>query len=105
MTDGNVCGGTSYGDRLQGGESIISCPTNSLTHIRIQELPEKPRKVVPTTEYITATGKQALLLLQSAGALIPVPLIQEAIGVALKIIEPCEGVCKILPRKGCEVTS
>ena len=52
--------------------------------------------------YITATGEQALMLLQSAGALIPVALIQEAIGVALKIIELCE-VRKILPRKGCEM--
>jgi hypothetical protein len=54
-------------------------------------LSEKPDEVVPTTtNYITATGKQALLLLQSAGALIPVPMIQDAIGVALKIIEICE---------------
>jgi hypothetical protein len=59
-------------------------------------LSEKPHEVVPTTtNYITATGKQALLLLQSAGALIPVPMIQDAIGVALKIIEICE-VRKIL---------
>ena len=41
-------------------------------------------------------------MLQSAGALIPVPLIQDAIEVALKIIEICE-VCKIPPRKGCEM--
>lgn len=40
--------------------------------------------------YITASGKQALILLQSAAAVIPVPLLQEAIGVALKIIEVCE---------------
>ena len=56
-----------------------------------QKLAEKPQDVVPTTiNYITATGKQALLLLQSAGALIPVPMIQDAIGVALKIIDICE---------------
>jgi hypothetical protein len=66
-------------------------------------LPENPREVIPTTtKYVTATGKQALMLLKSAATLIPVPLIQEAIGVALKIIEVCE-VRKILPRKGCEM--
>ena len=40
-----------------------------------------------------------MTLLQSAASLIPVPLIKEAIGVALKIIELCE-VCKFLLRKG-----
>jgi hypothetical protein len=66
-------------------------------------LSENPQEVVPTTtEYITATGKQALSFLESVGGLIPVPLIQEAIGVALKIIQVCE-VCMILPRKGCEM--
>ena len=51
--------------------------------------------VVPrTSKYITAGGKQALmLLLQSAAALIPVPLLQEEIGVALKIIvEAAKGI-------------
>ena len=37
------------------------------------------------------------MLLQSAAGLIPVPLIQEAIGVALKIINVCE-VRKIMNR-------
>jgi hypothetical protein len=64
---------------------------------------ENPPEVIPTTiNYITASGKQALTLLQSAAALIPVPLIQEAIGVALKIIQVCE-VRKIPPRKGCKM--
>ena len=68
-----------------------------------QKLFEKHREVVPTTtKYITASGKQALMLLQSAAALIPVPLITEAIGVALKIIEVCE-FRKIPHRKGCEM--
>ena len=47
-----------------------------------------------------ATGKQALKVLQSAAAFIPVPLIREAIGVALKVMEVCEErceVCKIPP--------
>ena len=34
--------------------------------------------------------KQALLVLQSTAALISVPLLQEAIGVALMIVEVCE---------------
>ena len=76
---------------------------NSLTHISIQKSSETPRDVVPSkTKYIAATGKQALMLLQSAAALIPVPMMQEAIGVALKIIQMCE-VRKIPPRKGCEM--
>jgi hypothetical protein len=71
----------------------------------IQKLSEDRREVIPTTiKYITASGIQALTLLQSAAALIPVPLIKEAIGVALKIIQVCE-VRKISPgpRKGCEM--
>ena len=53
-----------------------------------------------------ATGKQALKVLQSAAALIPVPLIREAIGVALKIMEVCEErceVCIIPSRKRCNM--
>lgn len=37
-----------------------------------------------------ASGKQALAVLQSAAKVIPVPFLQEVIGVALKIIELCE---------------
>lgn len=48
--------------------------------------------------YITASGKQVLTLLQSAAAVIPVPMLREAIGVAVKIIEVCE-VREILFRK------
>ena len=53
-----------------------------------------------------ATGKQVLKVLQSAAAFIPVPLIREAVGVALKIMEVCEEqceVCKIPLTKGCEM--
>jgi hypothetical protein len=58
--------------------------------------------VVPTaTQYITASGKQALALLQSAASVIPVPLLQDAIKVALKVIETCE-VRRIPRREGCE---
>ena len=46
-----------------------------------------------------AAGKQTLVALQSAAPFIPVPLIKEAVEVALKIIEVCE-VCKISHRKG-----
>ena len=80
-----------------------------LTHIWIQKSSENFREVIPTTaQYIMATGKQALKVLQSAAVFIPVPLIREAIGVALKIMEVCEEqceVCKIPLRKGCEMVN
>ena len=78
----------------------------SLTHIWIQESSDNAREVIPSTsKYILATGKQTLKVLQSAAAFIPVPLIREAVGVALKIMEVCEEqceVCKIQLRKGCK---
>ena len=55
-----------------------------------------------------ATGKQTLKVLQSAAAFIPVPLMREAVGVALKIMEVCEEqseVCKVLPRKCCKMVN
>ena len=56
-----------------------------------------------------ATGKQTLKVLQFAAAFIPVPLIREAVGVGLKIMEVCEEqfeVCtKIPPRKVCEMVN
>ncbi len=59
--------------------------------ICIQKLSENSRTVVPTkTEYIAATGKEVLTVLQSAAKVMPVPLLQDAIGVALKIIQVCE---------------
>ena len=70
-----------------------------LTSICIQKLSEDTRAAVPTTtQYIMATGKQALALLQSAAGVIPVPLLQDAIEIAMKIIEVCE-VSGILHRK------
>jgi len=39
------------------------------------------------TKYIAASKKQVLTLLRSAAAVIPVPMLHEAIGVAVKIIE------------------
>ena len=78
-------------------------PTNSLTHICNQKSSENSPEVVPTrTKYITASGKQVLTLLKSAAAVIPVPMLQEAIGVAVKIIEVCQ-VRKTLPRKSCDI--
>ena len=99
-----LCEGWSHGDKYQGGgdsgERLDSYGFIFLTHIWIQD---NVREVIPTTaNYITATGKQALTLLQSAASLIPVPLIKEAIGVAIKIIELCE-VCTIPPKKGCKM--
>jgi len=45
-----------------------------------------------------ATVKEVLALSQSAAAFTPIPFLQEAIGVALKIIEICE-VGRIPPLK------
>jgi hypothetical protein len=46
---------------------------------------------VPTKlEYTAATGKEVLTLLQSAAGVMPVPLLRDAIGVALKVIQLCE---------------
>ena len=57
------------------------------------------RTVVPTTkDYAMATVKEVLALSQSAAAFTPIPFLQEAIGVALKIIEICE-VGRIPPLK------
>ena len=103
-----LCGGpsyASYGDKFQGGgEWIVSYPALSLTHIWIQESSDN---VIPSTsKYFMATGKQSLKVLQSAAAFIPVPLIREGDGVALKIMEVCEErreVCKIPLTKGCEM--
>ena len=70
---------------------ISSRPPIPLTNIGIQELSEISRTAVPTTtDYITATGKEVLIVLESAARVIPVPLLQDAIGVALKIIQVCE---------------
>jgi hypothetical protein len=70
---------------------VGSCPAIPLTDIGIQKSSGKSRTAVPTTsDYITATGKEVLIVLQSAAKFIPVPLLQDAIGVALKIIEVCE---------------
>jgi hypothetical protein len=62
-----------------------------LTSICIQILSQNTRAVVPsTTQYIMVTGKQALALLQTAATVTPVPLLQDAIEIARKIIEICE---------------
>jgi len=58
------------------------------TNSKVKSLSENPRQEVvpsPTPKYTTV--KRALLLLQSAVTLIPVPLIPEAIVVALGLIE------------------
>jgi len=57
----------------------------------IQKLSEKSTTAVPTTtDYAMATVKEVLTLSQSAAAVMLVPFLQEAIGVALKIIQVCE---------------
>ena len=65
----------------------------------IQKLPENPQSNVPKKmNYTVATVKEVLTLSQSAAAVVPVPFLQEAIGVALKIIQVCE-VRRIPPLK------
>ena len=57
----------------------------------IQKLPENSQSIVPKKmNYTVATVKEVLTLSQSAAAVVPVPFLQEAIGVALKIIQVCE---------------
>jgi len=57
----------------------------------IQKLSEKSTMAVPTTkDYAVATVKEVLTLSQSAAGVMPVPFLQEAIGVALKIIQVWE---------------
>jgi hypothetical protein len=54
-------------------------------------LAENSQSVFPTkTDYAMATVKEVLILSQSAASVVPVPFLQEAIGVALKIIQLCE---------------
>ena len=54
-------------------------------------LPESSQSLVPTKkDYAFATVKEVLTLSQSAASVIPVPFLNEAIGVALKIIQVCE---------------
>ena len=63
----------------------------SLTSTWIQKLAENSQNVVPKkTDYAIATVKEVLALAQSAASVIPVPLLKEAISVALKIIQLCE---------------
>jgi hypothetical protein len=52
---------------------------------------ENSQSVVPTKkDYTMATVKEILTLSQSAAGVTPVPFLQEAIEVALKIIQVCE---------------
>ncbi|KAJ3513168.1 hypothetical protein NLJ89_g3100 [Agrocybe chaxingu] len=56
-----------------------------------KKLSENTPAGAPTKmQYIAASGEQALKLLQFAASVIPVPLLQDAIRVALKIIEICK---------------
>jgi len=41
-------------------------------------------------EYATAGGKEVLKTLQLAADLVPVPLLRNVLGVAIKVIEVCE---------------
>ncbi|PPQ72736.1 hypothetical protein CVT26_003022 [Gymnopilus dilepis] len=61
-----------------------------------------PASAIPVKEYLVATGKEVLLVLQSAAAVIPVPMLQDAIGIALKVIELCEDM-SVVDHKAKEV--
>jgi hypothetical protein len=70
---------------------VSSRPEVSLTSMWIQNLFKNSQSIVPTkTDYTMATVKEVLTLSQSAAVVIPIPFLQEAIGVALKIIQICE---------------
>lgn len=57
----------------------------------ISDNDDKRASVVPATlEYAMESGKETLKVLKSAANLIPVPFLQEAIQVALKVLELCE---------------
>ena len=87
----NVWKGTVFGAWIWRGEGVVWCFVNSLTDIWIQTLSESSRTGVSTKlEYTAATGKEVLILLQSAAGVMPVPLLQDAIGVASKVVQLCE---------------
>jgi len=46
--------------------------------------------VPETQEYVMAGGKEVIKVLQSAAELVPIPLLKDALGAAIKIIEVCE---------------
>jgi len=70
------------------GEAADSSPVNSLKDIWIQN--ENSRTGVPKRGYTMATVKEVLTLSQSVAKVMPVPLLQDAVGLALKIIQLCE---------------
>jgi len=70
---------------------VGSRPALSLTSMWVEKLSGTSQGVVPTkTDYTMTTVKEVLTLSQSAAGVMPVPFLQEAIGVALKIIQICE---------------
>jgi len=55
------------------------------------------KSAVPETqEYVSTGGKEVIKVLQSAAELVPVPLLKDALGVAIKIIEVCEVSARIV---------
>ena len=95
---------TNFKAAVRGLILILPGPAISLTHIWIQNSSENSQEIIPSTaQYIMATGKETLKVLHSAAAFIPVPLIREAIGVALKVMEVCEERCEVckMPRRKC----
>ena len=63
----------------------------SCADISYQTPATQEKHVVPDIqEYVTAGGKEVIKVLQSAAELVPVPLLKDALDVAIKIIEVCE---------------
>ena len=97
-TGKSICGRPSNiiywefcGAQTRWSKMVGSRPDIFLTSIWIQKSPENSQNVVPSkTDYSVATVKAVLTLAQSAASVIPVPFLNAAIGVALKIIQVCE---------------
>jgi len=52
---------------------------------------QQKKSAAPNTqEYVTAGGEEVIKVLQSAAELVPVPLLSNVLGVAIKVIEMCK---------------
>ncbi|KAF8900857.1 hypothetical protein CPB84DRAFT_1847095 [Gymnopilus junonius] len=77
--------------QLSALREITDSPVQDIEATSVKKSSSPGSAAVPTTtQYATATGKEVLTILESAAGIIPVPFLQEAIGVALKIIQVCE---------------
>ncbi|CAA7267066.1 unnamed protein product [Cyclocybe aegerita] len=100
-----AAGGAILGDRSPEVlcESSLSyeTPYNPLLKrdLDFQDRSDIQRNTTPTTaDYMSHGGKQIVQVLETAAGLIPVPFLQEAIRIALRVIEACEEVIVIEQR-------